>query len=307
MTAVSTDNELNMQNQTCTHPHTHLQDYTYKSIKLWFFLIRLWSQRYVCCYRFLVSHISLSSHLSSLLLFLIWADCLFDKCISYHPPPSSWFSFPLLYIAYLFFRFLRWASLTLPLSMSVWHGLTNLCCLFFILSHRNVNVISIIFLTFYHQKHKILHIILHKNSKVFCEEETTFTHLGVARDANWAKRNWRHGCERWEWKEAVKIRKEIDRQGSAWSVASAAAAWVHIQYNPADSPSLLSTCLSHRNLCNHFHTASTSLVTSLFSLLLWRWPQYPAALFVIQPRNNQAVFCHLQRRLFMSTVITAGM
>lgn len=43
--------------------------------------------------------------------------------------------------------------------------------------------------------------------KVLCEEETTFTHLGGARDGNWAKRNLRCGCERRN-KEAVKKREK---------------------------------------------------------------------------------------------------
>lgn len=58
---------------------------------------------------------------------------------------------------------------------------------------------------------------------VFCEEETTFTHLGGAGDGNWANRNLRSGCERRN-KEALKKRKgkkKIEKCGRS----SPAAHW----------------------------------------------------------------------------------
>lgn len=114
MTAVKTDNQLNMQKQTCIQPHlathnhththtsTHIQDYIHKSTKLWFFLIRLWWQRYPDVTCMLLSP-SCFSRLSFIWFFFLWADCLFDKCACYRPSPSSCFSFPLTFIAFIFF------------------------------------------------------------------------------------------------------------------------------------------------------------------------------------------------------------
>lgn len=61
---------------------------------------------------------------------------------------------------------------------------------------------------------------------------------------------------------------------------------------------LLPSCLSQHNLCNRFHMASSRLVTSLFSLLLWWWLQHPVALFVIWPRNNEAVLSPAEEAIY---------
>lgn len=107
MTAVKTDNQLNMQKQTCIQPHlathTHTYRITYTNPQSFDSSssgfdgrgVLMWHVRY---YLRLVSPVSLSSD-----FFSLWADCLFDKCACYRPSPSSCFSFPLTFIAFIFF------------------------------------------------------------------------------------------------------------------------------------------------------------------------------------------------------------
>lgn len=108
MTAVKTDNQLNMQKQTCirpdlaTHTHNYKHTHTYTNPQSFDSSssgfdgggVLMWHVR---CYLRLVSPVSF------IWFFSLWADCLFDKCACYRPLPSSCFSFPLTFIAFIFF------------------------------------------------------------------------------------------------------------------------------------------------------------------------------------------------------------
>lgn len=184
------------------HTHNHTLTCRFTHTDPWrFFFMGLWSQRYPDASVLSRSCFSSFSFISPHLSFAFIFNCLFDMCTSYHHPPSSCFSFPLLYIAVIFFQmfavglFNPSTTLLSTVSDMEWpiHAAYSL---FF---HTEMwKSLALLFLKFQHQKHKILHIVIHKNSKVFCEDEATFTHLGGARDGNLAKRNWRHGCRRWE-------------------------------------------------------------------------------------------------------------
>lgn len=103
---------LNMQNRTCTHPHPHFHKITNTRIH----------KVLILPHKTLLANISQCDTRAltffSLLHFffsIIWADCLFDKCTSYHPPPSSCLSFPLLFIAFLSLSFFSIICVVLPL------------------------------------------------------------------------------------------------------------------------------------------------------------------------------------------------
>lgn len=217
MTAVKTDNQLNMQKQTCIQPHlathTHTQARTYRitytnpqsfdssssgfdgrGILMW----------HVCCYLRLVSPVSLSSDFFSfeLIAFLTSVHAI----VLHH---QAAFHFLSLLLLLSFFSLIFVVRLinhfnALPSSVFDTTGQFMLPSFAVLMQKPNIHVELHGYFIFLFKNKQVIRFL-----KVLCEEETTFTHLGGAGDGNWAKRNLRCGCEHRN-KEAVKKKKKKD-------------------------------------------------------------------------------------------------
>lgn len=133
--------------------------------------------------------------------FISQLDCLYDKCTAYHPPPSSCFSFPLCFIAFIFlFFFSNFCGALFNPSTPLLSNVSDMDQPIYVAFSLYIFIRVCVYInTYMYTIVFIFHAfgLFDKHSEVWCEEEETFTPSGGVTGGNWAKRNRRHGCEHW--------------------------------------------------------------------------------------------------------------